>query len=64
MAGCRFWVNRVGLMLRQLLPVCATSGLMRRSKNYHYSITSSALITIDGGTVSPSAFAVLRLTTS
>ena len=33
-------------------------------KELHYSMTSSARARIDGGTVSPSAFTVLRLTTS
>jgi hypothetical protein len=44
-------------------PVRATSGLMHRSKEL-YSITSSAMASSDGGTVSPSVFAVLRLITS
>jgi hypothetical protein len=41
----------------------ATTRLMHRNKEHPHSITSSALSWIDGGTVSPSAFAVLRLTT-
>jgi hypothetical protein len=35
----------------------------QRSKKDRYSITSSAAISKPGGTVKPSAFAVLRLTT-
>src|SRR5215831_21427913 len=42
----------------------AKSGLMQRSKHHLYSITSSARARTDGGTVMPSAFAVLRLMTS
>jgi hypothetical protein len=34
---------------------------MQRSKQQLYSITSSALSSIDDGTLRPSAFAVLRL---
>ena len=41
----------------------AISGLTQRSKNDRYSMTSSAAISKPGGTVKPSAFAVLRLTT-
>ena len=41
---------------------CAKSELMHRSKQQRYSITSSARTISDGGTSSPSAFAVLRLT--
>jgi hypothetical protein len=44
-------------------PLWATSGLMQRSKKDHYSITSSAATSRPGGTVRPSAFAVLRLMT-
>src|SRR5512132_1487709 len=44
-------------------PLWAKSGLMHRSKQHCYSITSSAAISKPGGTVKPSAFAVLRLTT-
>src|SRR5665811_500669 len=43
---------------------CAISGLMQRSKSRHsaiHSITSSARASSDGGTVRPSALAVLRL---
>src|SRR5262245_11084601 len=36
-------------------------GLMHRSNGCRYSITSSARASSDGGTVRPSAFAVLRL---
>jgi hypothetical protein len=41
-----------------------TTGLMHRSKQHRYSITSSARARIDCGTESPSAFAVLRLIAS
>src|SRR4029077_8136448 len=41
----------------------AISGLTQRSKKDRYSMTSSAAISKPGGTVKPSAFAVLRLTT-
>jgi hypothetical protein len=34
---------------------------MHRSKQHLYSITSSARVSIVGGTVRPSAFAVLRV---
>src|SRR5262249_40413066 len=44
-------------------PLCAKSGLMQCSKN-RYSITSFARERSDGGTVRPSAFAVLRLMAS
>ena len=44
-------------------PLCAKSGLLHRSKQHRYSITSSAAISKPGGTVKPSAFAVLRLMT-
>src|SRR5262249_14573370 len=37
--------------------------LMRRSRKHRYSITSSARASSVGGTLRPSAFAVLRLTT-
>jgi len=40
------------------------SGLMHRSKKDHHSITSSARLSNDCGTVRPSALAVLRLMTS
>src|SRR5207248_5787774 len=39
----------------------ANSGLMHRSKQDSHSITSSTRMSIDIGTSSPSAFAVLRL---
>ena len=38
--------------------------LMHRSEQAHHSITSSARASSDGGTVSPSALAVLRLIVS
>jgi isoquinoline 1-oxidoreductase beta subunit len=40
------------------------SGLMHRSKQHYYSITSSARASSAGGIVRPSVFAVLRLITS
>jgi hypothetical protein len=42
----------------------AISGLMHRSKQHLYSITSSARASSEAGTVRPSALAVLRLITS
>jgi hypothetical protein len=45
-------------------PLWAKSGLMQRSKINRYSITSSARAISAGGTVRPSAFAVLRLMTN
>jgi len=42
-------------------PLRAITGLMHRSKNARYSITSSARASSVGGTVSPSALAVLKL---
>jgi hypothetical protein len=45
-------------------PLCANSGLMHRSKHHLYSITSSARASTAGGTVRPSALAVVRLMTS
>jgi hypothetical protein len=42
----------------------AISGLMHCSKQHLYSITSSARASSEGGTVRPSALAVLRLITS
>ena len=39
-----------------------TISLMHRNKLHPHSITPSALSRIDGGTVRPSIFAVLRLT--
>src|SRR5207248_1187110 len=45
-------------------PFRAKNGLMRRNKLHLYSITSSARASNVGGTVRPSALAVLRLITS
>jgi hypothetical protein len=45
-------------------PLCAKSGLMHRSKQHLYSITSSARVSSEGGTSRPSVFAVLRLITN
>ena len=42
----------------------ATSGLMQCSKSDGYSMTSSAVVTSDDGTVRPSDLAVLRLITN
>ncbi len=42
----------------------ATSGLMRCSKQDRYSMTSSAMASSDGGTLSPSILAVSALMTS
>ena len=42
----------------------AIFGLMHRSRLHGYSITSSAVLSSDGGTVMPSALAVLRLIVS
>jgi hypothetical protein len=39
-------------------PLCANSGLMHRSKQHLYSITSSARASTVSGTVRPSALAV------
>src|SRR5215210_4326006 len=47
-----------------IIAVQAKSLLMGCSKQPRYSITSSARPSNDGGSVSPRAFAVLRLTTS
>src|SRR5262245_13365874 len=45
-------------------PFSAITGLMHRSKKHRYSITWSALARSVGGTVRPSALAVLRLITN
>ena len=45
-------------------PLCANSGLMHCSKQHRYSITSSAVVSSDGGIVRPSVFAVFRLITN
>jgi hypothetical protein len=45
-------------------PRSANSGLVRRGKQHRYSITSSALSRMDVGSVTPSAFAVLRFAIS
>src|SRR5262249_9504494 len=41
--------------------LCATTGLMHRSRQHSYSITSLAMASRVGGTSRPSALAVLRL---
>src|ERR1039457_3010442 len=46
------------------MTLCAKSGLMRRSKQQLYSITSSARVSSIGEIFRPSALAVLRLLTS
>jgi hypothetical protein len=48
---------------RSRCPLCAKSGLPHRSKLRLYSITSSARASSEGGTLRPSALAVLRLIT-
>jgi hypothetical protein len=45
-------------------PVRDMKRLMRRSKQHPYSITSSAVVSSDGGMVRPSVFAVFRLMTN
>jgi hypothetical protein len=50
--------------VRSDCPLCANTGLMHCSKRHLYSITSSARESRVGGTVRPSALAVLRLMTS
>src|SRR3981189_2975165 len=45
-------------------PLCASNGPMHPSRYRRYSITSVARASRVGGTVRPSAFAVLRLMTS
>ncbi len=52
------------LMQSGELSRCAISDLMRRSKQHHYSITSSAAVSKPGGTSRPSALAVCRLMTN
>jgi hypothetical protein len=49
---------------RSATPLCAKRRHMHRTKDYRYSITSSAMASSLSGTVSPSALAVLRLITS
>jgi len=46
---------------RTLISVIASNGLLHRSDQRRYSITSSARASSVGGTIRPSAFAVLRL---
>src|SRR5260370_18545436 len=45
-------------------PLCAITGLMRRSNLTDHSMTSSARASSVGGTARPSDFAVLRLITN
>ena len=45
-------------------PSRAIFGLMHRSRLHSYSITSSAVLRSDGGTVMPSTLVVLRLIVS
>ena len=59
----RFGVESGHVRRTRSCPVRAKSGLTQRSKKDRYSMTSSAAISKPGGTVKPSAFAVLRLTT-
>ena len=48
---------------RPVRPFSGRTGLLHCSDWHHYSITSSAKASSDGGTLRPSAFAVLRLIT-
>ena len=52
------------LLRRRETSKCAKSGLMHRSKQHLYSITSSAQARSVGGTSRASALAVLRLITN
>src|SRR5450759_3051023 len=61
---CPLW-SKSGQTWAQLdCPLSAKSGLMHRSKQHLYSITSSAATSNAVGTVRPIAFAALRLMTS
>jgi hypothetical protein len=59
----RFTPESGHVQCNSVCPLCANSGLMHRSKQHFYSITSSARVSSVGGIVSPSALAVLRLIT-
>ena len=60
----RYAPNSDQILRRSEMTRCAISRLMRRSKWHSYSITSSARVSSEGGTVRPSALAVLRLMAS
>jgi hypothetical protein len=61
---CPLWSKSGQTPVRLECPLSAISGLMHCSKKLLYSITSSARASSDGGTVRPSALAVLRLMTN
>src|ERR1039458_4951737 len=59
----RCYSNSGQTLRRSEMTLSAKSGLMHRSKQHLYSITSSARAISVGGTVTPIVFAVLRLIT-
>jgi hypothetical protein len=61
---CPLLSNSVQNIAPQRMQRCATSGLMHRSKQRLYSITSSARASTVVGMVRPRVLAVLRLMTS
>jgi hypothetical protein len=61
---CLLWSKSGQTRARLECPLSAISGLMHRSKQNLYSITSSANNRNDSGIVRPSVLAVFRLTTS
>ena len=62
--SCPLYPQKQTLAVRKPCPLWANSGLTRRSKNDHYSITSSARDSNEGETESPMAFAVFKLMTN
>src|SRR2546425_371846 len=62
--GCPLYLDKPTRQLDRSRPKSATSGLMHRSKQQLYSITSSATANKLTGNSSPSDFAVVRLSTS
>src|SRR5450759_386749 len=56
--------NRRQNLVPSVRPRTANAGLMHRSKQQPYSITSSAMASTDPGTARPRVFAVLRFITS
>ena len=60
----RFTPNSGHVQCNSVCPLCANSGLMHRSKQHRYSITSSTMERTPAGIVRPSAFAVVRLITN
>ena len=62
-AQTRLVSSELGRIARLTTVDAHTSGLMHRSKQHLYSITSSARTSKGSGIVRPSAFAVLRLMT-